>query len=150
MCLDLLTSMAGRISDTIDLRKKLVVWDCPPRSSAEQSLPCRVWGQSKLDSAGSKDAFSPPGSQAVLWLLLTHALVFVFLAGSWSSIQKWTFQKLNSTEPSPSPPSFSQPIEWGRIRIAGHPLPWASRHLSIPTRACSGGSFTKSSSVVLC
>lgn len=61
-----------------------------------------------------------PG-ESFLWLLLAYnlAVVFVFLAGSWNSIQKWTFRRLNSTDPCPSPRSFRQPIEWDRKRIAG-------------------------------
>lgn len=89
---------------------------------------------------------------AILGLLLTRtqALVLVFLAGLWSSIQKWTFQRLNSTEPSPSPPWFSQPMEWRRIRVAGYPPPWASTTSSVPPQAHCGGGSTKSSGVVLC
>lgn len=61
-----------------------------------------------------------PG-ESFLCLLLTYnlAVVFVFVAGSWNSIQKWTFRRLNSTDSNPSPRSFRQPIEWDRKHIAG-------------------------------
>lgn len=74
----------------------------------------------------SGGALSLAGTRCVslgraLCLLLTYnlAVVFVFVAGSWNSIQKWTFQRLNSTDSDPPPCSFRQPIEWDRKRIAG-------------------------------
>lgn len=79
-----------------------------------------------------------PRPRAALWLLLTHthALVFFFfLAGSWNSIQKWTFQRQNSTEPSPSPPLFQSAGRMGQdtyCQTCRDPLPWAGEHSQHP------------------
>lgn len=73
---------------------------------------------------------------AVLQLLLTdQALTFVLLAGSWNSIQKWTFQRRNSTESSSFPPLPQSAHQTGQdlcCRISRDPLPWASKHFQHP------------------
>lgn len=106
LCLDLPTQWLAGLLIPLTRGKSLCSMGSVSQR-AQQSTPC--WGGcgEEANSPGQEIGLPfPHPKQSCALALLTHtqALDFAFLAGSWNSIQKWTSQRLNSTEPSPSPP----------------------------------------------